>query len=216
MKKTKALSNDISDYILKNIRSEKPENIKNLVATIEQKFSLPEKKIIQIMLELENKKLLFFSKDLSFHSYAKIHRDKLFKKNFFLKNGWYLASLIILLLTVFVVFIVPENLYPAMYLRQFLGIIFIMFLPGFALIKFLYPSKVRIKNSSQYMDKLEHLVLSIGASLILTSLVGLLLNYAPWGISLIPVTLSLSALTLVLATIALLNQNRIKKANELE
>ena len=39
-------------------------------------------------------------------------------------------------------------------------------------------------------------------SLALVPLTGLLLNYTPWGIRLTPITISLLALTLTLATIA--------------
>jgi len=39
---------------------------------------------------------------------------------------------------------------------------------------------------------------------------GLLLNYTPWGIRLTPVTLSLLALTITLATVALIREQQIK------
>jgi len=47
-------------------------------------------------------------------------------------------------------------------------------------------------------------------SLALTPIIGLLLNYTPWGIRLTPVTLSLLALTITLATAALLREHQIK------
>ncbi|MEM1745096.1 MAG: DUF1616 domain-containing protein, partial [Candidatus Nezhaarchaeales archaeon] len=49
---------------------------------------------------------------------------------------------------------------------------------------------------------LERLALSIGLSLALVPLVGLILNYTPWGIRLDPIMVSLSLLTLGLLFIA--------------
>jgi uncharacterized membrane protein len=69
-------------------------------------------------------------------------------------------------------------------------------LPGYTLIEALYPKK-------EDLSSLERLALSIGLSLALTPLVGLVLNYTPWGIRLKPILVSLSLLTVFLALIAL-------------
>ncbi len=50
-------------------------------------------------------------------------------------------------------------------------------------------------------------------SLALVPLVGLLLNYTPWGIRLTPVTLSLLALTIILTIIGLLREHNEKTRN---
>ena len=56
------------------------------------------------------------------------------------------------------------------------------------------------------METIERLALSIGMSLVLVPIVGLILNYTPWGIRLTPITLSLLALTIVFATAALFRE----------
>jgi len=71
------------------------------------------------------------------------------------------------------VFTIPENGYPLVYLRYILGSIFILLLPGFNLIKALFPTRE--------IDNVERTALSLGMSLALVPLVGLLLNYTPWG-----------------------------------
>jgi uncharacterized membrane protein len=76
-------------------------------------------------------------------------------------------------------------------LRMALGSIFVLFLPGYSLVEALYPKE-------EDLSPLERLALSIGLSLALVPLVGLLLNYSPWGIRLDPVVASLSTLTLAL------------------
>lgn len=88
-------------------------------------------------------------------------------------------------------------------------------MPGFALIKALFPAKVSLKTSSENMDTIERVVLSFGMSLALVPLVGLILNYTPWGIRLTLITLSLLALTIVFATAAVLleYQAKLKPSN---
>ena len=53
------------------------------------------------------------------------------------------------------------------------------------------------------MDGIERFALSVGLSLVLVPLIGLLLNYTPWGIRLTSIMISLIILTIGLALIAL-------------
>jgi uncharacterized membrane protein len=76
----------------------------------------------------------------------------------------------------------------ALYLRYVFGSVLVLFLPGYSLIEALYPKKE--------LDDLTRLALSIGLSLALVSLAGLVLNYTPWGIRLFPVAVSLAGMTL--------------------
>jgi uncharacterized membrane protein len=77
----------------------------------------------------------------------------------------------------------------ALYLRYVFGSVLVLFLPGYSLIESLYPKKE--------LDDLTRLALSIGLSLALVSLAGLVVNYTPWGIRLLPVALSLGGMTVV-------------------
>ncbi len=105
---------------------------------------------------------------------------------------WTTASLA--LATVAVVAATEGRGGPLMPLRYVLGTVFVLFLPGYSLVEALYPR-------GDELSPLERLALSIGLSLALVPLVGLLLNYTPFGIRLYPVLASLSALTLCLAFI---------------
>ncbi|MEM3070950.1 MAG: DUF1616 domain-containing protein, partial [Candidatus Bathyarchaeia archaeon] len=77
-------------------------------------------------------------------------------------------------------------------IRIILGSIFVLYLPGASLIELLYPKK-------EDLTQLERLALSIGLSLALVPLVGLILNYTPWGIRLDPIVASLTILTTILS-----------------
>lgn len=80
-------------------------------------------------------------------------------------------------------------------LRIVLGALFVLFLPGYSLVEALYPREGEL-------SPLERLALSIGLSLALVPLVGLALNYTPWGIRLNPIIAALSALTLTLLIVS--------------
>jgi len=122
---------------------------------------------------------------------------------FLSKSVWYWFTIILAAVAGFLIFLIPQDAGPLVFVRSFLGVIFILFLPGFALIKALFPNKSRLNNPSVSMDKLEQVALSIGLSLALSPLVGLILNFTPWGIRLASVTFSLLALTIILGTVAL-------------
>ena len=63
-------------------------------------------------------------------------------------------------------------------IRTILGLPYILFIPGYVLIFALFPTKKTTKG----IDKIERIALSFGMS-ITTSLIGLGLNYTPWGIT---------------------------------
>jgi uncharacterized membrane protein len=108
------------------------------------------------------------------------------------------------------IFVVPESDVPLAYLRSSFGIIFVLFLPGFALIKALFPAKVPFQTSSDDMDAVERIALSFGMSLALVPMFGLILYFSPWGLGLTSITLSLLVFSIIFATIAVLREHQTK------
>ena len=104
---------------------------------------------------------------------------------FSLENAWFWAATALVAVTGIVIFTVESSM--LLYLRYALGGIFILFLPGLLLISALYPR-------SEDLDGIERAGLSVGLSLAIVPLVGLALNYTPWGIRLEPIVISLAAL----------------------
>lgn len=80
-------------------------------------------------------------------------------------------------------------------LRIALGLAFVLFFPGYTLIAALFPRK-------DALDGVERLALSFGLSIAVVPLIGLGLNYTPWGIRLIPILVSLASFILAMAAIA--------------
>lgn len=110
------------------------------------------------------------------------------------RSTWFWLLALAIVLTNSAIYILPKYP-PFIYARYLLGSLFVLYLPGASLIELLYPKK-------EDLSQLERLALSIGLSLALVPLVGLILNYTPWGIRLDPIATSLTLLTLSLALAA--------------
>jgi hypothetical protein len=116
-----------------------------------------------------------------------------------LQSLWFWALTALVASIIPIVFYVADP--PFLYLRYVLGSLFVLYLPGSMLIEALYPK-------SQDLESLERLALSIGLSLAVTPLIGLFLNYTPWGIRLTPITISLATFTEAMAITALTRKYR--------
>ena len=110
---------------------------------------------------------------------------------------WLWTTISLLTLTLFTVFF-SNTIYLLKYLRYVLGSIVVLFLPGYVTIEVLYPRE-------EDLSSLERLALSIGLSIAITPLIGLILNYMPWGIRLEPI---LTALTVYITSLALIGSYR--------
>jgi len=129
---------------------------------------------------------------------------------------WYWITIATAVVTAATVFAIPEDFYPWVYTRYVLGTIFVLWLPGYAFIKTLFPTELPVrfstKTSNENLDTIERIALSIGMSLALVPIVGLLLNYTPWGIRQAPIVLSLLTLTAIFATAGILREHQAKTA----
>jgi uncharacterized membrane protein len=81
------------------------------------------------------------------------------------------------------------------------GSLFVCFIPGYLLLAVMFP-----KNDD--LELVERFALGFGASLILTSLIGLAFNYTPWSIRLELILIVLAVLSLIFCLITFI---RIKK-----
>lgn len=124
---------------------------------------------------------------------------------------WYWATIAMAVVTVATVFTIQEDFYPWVYIRYVLGAIFVLCLPGYSFTKALFPTQVPIKLSTETLDTIERIALSLCMSFALVPIVGLLLNYTPWGIRLTPIVLSLLALTIVFSTTAVIRDYKNQK-----
>jgi uncharacterized membrane protein len=87
--------------------------------------------------------------------------------------------------------LIPAVVFTAGPLRIALGLPFLLFSPGYALMAALFPKKGSL-------DGVQRLALSFGMSIAVVPLIGLILNYTPWGIRLYPILVSVT--TFIVAT----------------
>ncbi|MDO5845135.1 MAG: DUF1616 domain-containing protein [Methanocorpusculum sp.] len=97
--------------------------------------------------------------------------------------------------------------------ETFIRVIFtvpvILFIPGYVLIAALFPEKKSI-------DGIERFALSVGLSIAVVPLIGLVLNYTPFGIRLDPIVISLVIFTVIMMIITFYRRARIPKEEKFE
>lgn len=103
-----------------------------------------------------------------------------------------LLAMAIMALAVLLLTLTPLS---GLFLRVPIGLLMVLFVPGYVLIAALFPKKGDL-------DGIERVALSFGLSIAVVPLIGLGLNYTPWGIRLVPVVISISAFTLLMAAAA--------------
>lgn len=130
------------------------------------------------------------------------------------------AMVVLVVLTNFVVFAPVIRDTP---LRVPVGLVFVLFVPGYAFIAALFPeegeSPVKTADTEREtgaspsmaddlsfrdrgIDGIERVALSFGLSIAIVPLIGLALNFTPFGIRLVPIVFSLSGFTVVTTVIA--------------
>jgi len=181
--------------IIQLIEDKKPRNLQQLVNLAKEKSSIPEQKIIEHVLRLQSQGRISLTEQPT-------RSQKLAPYLKTEKASWYWVTIALIMASAIAVFAIPENAYPIVYLRHVLSIILVLWLPGYSLIKALFPQKE--------LDNIERTALSIGMSLALVPITGLILHYTPWGIETTPVTLTLLALTAIFATAAIIREHQTK------
>lgn len=192
----------LTQTAIKLIKEQRPKNTEKLVALLKAKFQLTEQEIINHIIQMQNEEKIIFKQQTQTPLSPENMSTYVQTKNAL----WYWTTIALTTMTTLTVFTIPENVYPTVYVRHVLASIFVLGLPGYALIKTLFPTKE--------LDQIERIALSIGLSLAIVPMIGLLLNYTPWGIRLAPVTLILSALTITLATAAVIREFQAKCSQE--
>ncbi|SDG29316.1 DUF1616 domain-containing protein [Halorientalis regularis] len=120
------------------------------------------------------------------------------------------AALAVLLVTDLFVLVPVLNETP---LRVVLGLPLVLFVPGYVFIAALFPEAGEspadsesdpdaTDSESSGIDGIERVALSFGLSIAIVPLIGLVLNFTPWGIRLVPILIGLNGFTLAATAIA--------------
>ncbi|WP_277542945.1 DUF1616 domain-containing protein [Haloarcula laminariae] len=95
-------------------------------------------------------------------------------------------------------------------LRIVFGLPLVLFIPGYALIAALFPEAGESPTedgetsalSDRGIDGIERVALSFGLSIAVVPLLGLVLNFTPWGIRLVPIMIAVSGFTVAMTALA--------------
>jgi uncharacterized membrane protein len=109
-------------------------------------------------------------------------------------SRWFEIIALFTVLTMLIVYVVPGDS-PFFVFRYVFGFIFVAILPGYCLVSLLF-----VKENK--LDLIEESVLSVALSFGIAGLAGLFLGLSPIGINFASITISLSAIVLVLAATA--------------
>jgi len=181
----------IKTLILSALEENKFSKVKELTDMLREKYFIPADVAIKAIesLEAENKislgaecekTLVFFGsfkdKFNTCYGFKKANID--FWVPLLLCVGGLLSALFI-----------PEYVFPVNILRWILGGLLVLGLPGYSVTFVIFPEKK--------LSDVELIAFSLGLSLVISPLIGLILNFTPWGITLSTITLCLSSFTLI-------------------
>ena len=170
------------------VRSKHPASVRDLAQMVMTERTFPEDDFITVVKEMARDGSIVL-KEPEYEVESPF--DYLFTPAL---SMWLWTTVGVTALALVAVFLIPDSL-PIVVFRWVLGSILVLFLPGYALLQVLFPKGSEI-------DSLERFALNIGLSLALVPLIGLILNYTPWGIRLVPIVTSLSAFTITFAIAA--------------
>ena len=183
-------SRDVKNAIRRALRSNQCVSVNDLVTEVSRALGIPKGVVAyEVMMMWKNGEIELEGVPRNPVAYV-----------FSVEGLWYWVSITIIAASIIAVTLISGG--PLIYLRYGLGALMILFMPGYALVESLYPR-------GDELSPLERLALSIGLSLAIVPLIGLVLNYTPWGIRFIPIVISTNVVTVALLTTALIRKARI-------
>ena len=197
-------TDDLTTIILNVIKEKDPQSVKQLVQMLKEHLDLSEQDIINYVLRLESEGVIRIRNQtlqpLSLTTYLKTSAAI-----------WYWLTIFAESITAILIFAISDSVYPWIYARNFFGLVFVLFLPGYAFVKALFPIRISSETSTDGLESVKRIALSIAMSIALVSILGLILYYSPPSLNLDSVVLSLFALTFVFATVAVFREYNQRK-----
>jgi hypothetical protein len=195
------LSDDIEEIIVQAAREDNPETVEHLITIVERRVSVPRSTIMESIVQLQREG------KITFPAQSPQNPSTYLKTK---ASLWYWMTVGLTFLSATAVFSFQDVGMQGS-IRFVLGSVFILGLPGYSLVRVLFVSKSVKSGRTLAIDSLTAFALTIVLSIALVSIVALVLNYTPWGVQLSSLVLSLSFLTVFLATAALVRENQNMK-----
>jgi hypothetical protein len=181
LQESKGSEPSLSESIQNTVKTQHPQTVRQLATALMADGRIEETEFVATVKQMASNGTL----TLGPPSYeVETALDYLFT---FTLSGWLWVSFLTITLSLLAVTLIPD-LFPLNIVRWVLGSILVLYMPGFSLIQLLFAKGKEI-------DSLERFALSIGLSLALVPLIGLVLNFTPWGIRFAPIVASLGTFT---------------------
>ena len=174
----------LQKMVIGAIRNQSCRKVKDVVSTLQQlDKSLTQEEIQDAIMQLKNDNKITLLEQQVHRSFLQYIIDLYVSSSFWL-------TIVATVLTLTTIYLTPQ-VEPWSLIRIIAGGVFILLIPGYSLFQILFFTKD--------IDPIERIAISIGLSLAIAPLIGLMLNYTPWGIRLNPVIACLSTVSIALA-----------------
>lgn len=198
------MSSDLSENILKQIAHHRPQTIKELIGIIKDSYHLTDDEILKEILKMQNRGLI------------KLRCQTIQPANLkgYLSGKetlWFSMAIILEVIAALLYFAISKSMYPLAYARIVLGLAFVLFLPGYALIRTLFPTKMTYVESPRALVNIERIALSFGASCVLVTVTSLLVYFSPFGLNMSIIFIGLLIITSIFLVTALYREYLAKK-----
>jgi hypothetical protein len=190
----------VRQLVLEALRSRRFAKVKDVVATL-ARSGVPESVTLRIIQDLAREgKVVLNLPGAAEAVMAPVPSFAGYLKSAFALDLW--CTLLLLALGIVTTFTIPSDLFPVVVVRWVFAGLLLVFVPGFAFIRALYPF-------DRFIDRWERLALSCGLSLALAILVAFALNFTPWGITPVPVATGLALITVLSILVATYRRARV-------
>ena len=191
----------VRELILETLRSRRFSTVQEVVAELQRK-GVPEDVTMRMIKDLaqEGKILLNLPGASEEMVMTPVSGNGEYLRSTLALDLW--LTIVLLIVGLATILLIPAEMYPAVVVRWIFGGLLLVFVPGFAFIRALFPFE-------RFIDRWERLALSCGLSIALAVLVAFGLNFTPWGITLVPTATVLTVITLVSIFIATFRRARV-------
>jgi uncharacterized membrane protein len=198
-------ANELTQIILCIVDEKSPQTVQELMDFVQEKGQWSNKEIIANIMKLQAEskiRLNGSSLPVSLRLVVFLGTNQAL---------WYWATVAIAVISMVLAVFIREGFYPWVYLKIVFGLIFVLWLPGYTFLKVLFPVNKSINVLSTSLSNVEQIALSVIVSIALLALIGLILNFSPWGLNLTSIVLSLFTFSLVFATAGVVREYIFKR-----
>jgi hypothetical protein len=193
-------TDELTQTILRIADEKSPQTVQELVTLVQEKRGWSNKEVVDVVMKLRSESQIRLSSPSlpipsNLLSYMQSNQTL-----------WYRLTVVVSIFAMVFAFLISETFYPWSYIRNVLGLIFVLWLPGYTFIQFLFPVNAPKTETSTNLSRVDRIALSIIMSMALVALIGSVLNFTPWGINIVTIILSLLVFSLVSATAAIIRE----------